>query len=492
LQCVENVPVLKEVKNRKIVKSDTLQDNLLIEGDNYHALSVLNYTHKNKIDVIYIDPPYNTGSDDFKYNDRFNHSTWLVFMKNRLEVAKELLSEDGLIFVHCDNNEQAYLKILMDEIYGRDNFLETITVVNNPRGRDYGALANMHEFMCVFSKTYLYEAYKLYDEEKEFPYKDTNGEFEIRELRNRNIKFNKDNRPNLFYSFWLNPKKQDKDGFYEISIEKKNGWIEVAPAKSQGVQTVWRWGKPKSEENLNINIVGKDNQNGGYQIVEKYREKTRLARSVWWDKEVNSERGTLHLKNLFKGKIFDFPKPEELIKRVIEIGTQKGDLVLDFHLGSGTTASVAHKMERRYIGVEQMDYIENIPVKRLIKVIEGEDGGVSKAVKWEGGGSFVYAELLKNNQKFIEEIEKVKSDKDIKKIYKEMQGEAFFRYDIDIQKLKDKSTEKSFDELDLNSKKNILLDCLDANHLYVNYSDIEDNTFKVDKKDVVLNKKFYE
>jgi adenine-specific DNA-methyltransferase len=213
---------------------------------------------------------------------------------------------------------------------------------------------------------------------------------------------------------------------------------------------------------------------------------------VWWDKEVNSERGTLHLKNLFKGKIFDFPKPEELIKRVIEIGTQKGDLVLDFHLGSGTTASVAHKMERRYIGVEQMDYIENIPVKRLIKVIEGEDGGVSKAVKWEGGGSFVYAELLKNNQKFIEEIEKVKSDKDIKKIYKEMQGEAFFRYDIDIQKLKDKSTEKSFDELDLNSKKNILLDCLDANHLYVNYSDIEDNTFKVDKKDVVLNKKFYE
>ena len=128
----------------------------------------------------------------------------------------------------------------------------------------------------------------------------------------------------------------------------------------------------------------------------------------------------------------------------------------------------------------------------LENVINADPTGVSKYVKWSGGGSFVYAELLKNNQKFVEEIEKAKSDKDLKKIYKEMQEEAFFRYDIDIQRLKDKSTEKSFDELDFNSKKNVLLDCLDANHLYVNYSDIEDSIFKVDKKDVVLNKKFYE
>ncbi|CAC9444949.1 Type III restriction-modification system methylation subunit (EC 2.1.1.72) [uncultured Gammaproteobacteria bacterium] len=290
-----------------------IKDNLIIKGNNLLALHTLKSNFAGKVKLIYIDPPYNTGNDSFNYNDNFNHSTWLTFMKNRLEVARDLLSEDGVIFVQCDDNEQAYLKVLMDEIFERECFIEVITVVNNPRGRDYGGVANMHEFITIFGKTSNYRIHHLVDEKKEFPFKDKTSGFEIRELRNRNTKFNNKNRPNLCYPFYLNTKKQDVNGFYEISLNENKGWVKVMPLISQGIQTVWRWGKEKSQNNMNINICGKAMQeNGKYQIIEKYRKKTRMARSVWWDKEVNSERGTLHLKKLFENKVFNNPKPEEL------------------------------------------------------------------------------------------------------------------------------------------------------------------------------------
>ncbi|MCH2188816.1 site-specific DNA-methyltransferase, partial [Candidatus Gracilibacteria bacterium] len=276
-----------------------IKDNLIIKGNNLLALHSLKKEFAGKVKLIYIDPPYNTGNDSFNYNDRFNHSTWLTFMKNRLEVARELLRDDGVIFVQCDDNEQAYLKVLMDDIF-KGNFIETITVVNNPRGRDYGGIANMHEFINVFGKSENYTIFPLVNKDKEFPFEDENGGFEVRELRNRNTKFNIDNRPNLVYPFYINPKNIGKDGFYEISLKETKGWIRLLPLKSQGIQTVWRWGKEKSLSNMNINIVGKIMKDGGFQIVEKYRGNSRMARSVWFDKEVNSERGTLHLKQLFR------------------------------------------------------------------------------------------------------------------------------------------------------------------------------------------------
>lgn len=323
------------------------KDNLIIKGNNLLVLHSLKRQYAGRVKLIYIDPPYNTGNDSFGYNDSFNHSTWLTFMKNRLEVAGELLREDGVIFVQCDDNEQAYLKVLMDEIFGSENFIEVITVVNNPRGRDYGGVANMHEFLNIFSKSRNYKIYPIIDKNKTFPFKDEHGGFEIRELRNRNIKFNEQNRPNLVYPFYLNPENQDENGFFEISLENHANFVEIFPAKSQGVQTVWRWGKNKSFQNLNTNICGKAMQERGrYQIVEKYRGASRMTRSVWWDKEVNSERGTLHLKELFAENIFGSPKPEETLKRVIDISTIEGDVILDFFAGSGTTAAVAHKMNR--------------------------------------------------------------------------------------------------------------------------------------------------
>ncbi|WP_064612084.1 DNA methyltransferase [Streptobacillus moniliformis] len=467
------------------------KDNLIIKGNNLIALSSILKRYEGKVKCIYIDPPYNTGNDSFNYNDKFNHSTWLTFMKNRLELAKKLLREDGVIFVHCDDNEQAYLKVLMDDIFGGSNFIETITVVNNPRGRDYGGIANMHEFIHVYVKNkQKYKLNKLEDTDKVFPYEDDISGYEVRELRNRNTTFNDINRPNLCYPFYVNPDNEVDNGFLEVSLEPRDNFVEVMPAKSMGIQTVWRWGKEKAFNNLNINVVGKKmSEEGRYMIVEKYRDNTQMARSVWWDKEVNSERGTVHLRTLFGEKVFSFPKPEELLKRIISIGTIENDIVLDFHLGSGTTCAVAHKMGRKYIGVEQMNYIQDITVERMKKVIDGEQGGISKSVNWQGGGSFVYCELLEDGNKFIDKIEEATEETIIElkeEIYKD---DRIIPY---ITREELRKAEEEFKELTLKEKKKVLLKLIDKNKLYVNYSDMKDETFIIDNRDKEFTSSFYE
>ena len=498
-----------EVTEIKRDDNGVIRENLLIKGNNLLALHTLKTQFRGKVKLIYIDPPYNTGGDSFGYNDSFNHSAWLTFMKNRLEVGRELLRDDGVIFVQCDNNEQAYLKVLMDEVLGSENFIEVITVVNNPRGRDYGGVANMHEFINVFSKSNSYKIYPIEDKDKTFPYEDGKGGFEIRELRNRNIKFNDKNRPNLAYPFYLNPKNQDKNGFFEIALEKNEGFVEVFPAKSQGIQTVWRWGKEKSLQNLNTNICGKAMQERNrYQIVEKYRGTSRIARSVWWDKEVNSERGTLHLKRLFDGKIFDNPKPEETIKRVMEMSTIEGDLVIDFFAGSATTTAVAHKMNRQWIAVEQMDYAETITMERLKKVVgkkvkvEGkliekidyDTGGISKSVNYQGGGDFIYCELMLYNQAFMDKIKASQSSEALVALWRDIAENSFLNWYVNAEIPEDAVAdfiEIGKGENGLEKQKKLLAELLDKNQLYVNLSEIEDEDFGVSAEDKVLSKQFY-
>ena len=462
-------------------------DNLIIKGNNLLALHCLKQKFRGQVKLIYIDPPYNTGNDSFHYNDKFNHSTWLTFTKNRLEIAYELLRDDGVIFVQCDDHEQAHLKVLMDEIFKRDNFITTMTIVNDARVRNYEALAKTHEFVCVYAKTALYELYQTVNESKEFAYSDEEGDFDIYELRNRNIQFNSQNRPNLFYPFYLNPNKKDKNGFYEVGLQNKKGWIEVLPLKSQGVQTVWRWGKETAEKHLNTILFGKESSSG-YQIVKKYRGKTRPFSSVWHDKEIKTDRGTLEIKALFNNKrVFDFPKPEAYMQRIIEMSTKPNDIILDYHIGSGTTCAVAHKLGRKYIGIEQMDYVEKITVERLKKVIHGEHGGISKKVNWKGGGSFVYMELMELSEAYIRDIKKAETTKVLLGIYEKMKKEASFRYEVDLSKF----DEKEFGKLSLKDQKQVLLGCLDKNHLYVNYSEIDDTTYKVSTEDKKLNREFY-
>lgn len=228
-------------------------------------------------------------------------------------------------------------------------------------------------------------------------------------------------------------------------------------------------------------------KDGRYQIVEKYRDTKQMARSVWWDKEVNSERGTLHVKSLVGKQSFTYPKPEETLSRILEMTTDEGDLVLDFFAGSGTTASVASKMGRRWLAVEQMDYIEELTKTRLKKVIEGEQGGISKAVEWQGGGSFVYAELAASNSAFADRIEAAPDMAALKTIHVDMQATGYLRYDVD---LRDFDTD-DFAELPLDDAKRVLMDCLDANHLYVNLGSLGDEDFNIAEEDARATRSFY-
>ena len=365
-----NAPINKTLRpcREESVDFDTTE-NLYIEGDNLEVLKLLQETYLGKIKMIYIDPPYNTGND-FVYEDDFAQSTdeylansgqydedgnrmvqntesngrfhtdWLNMLYPRLKLAKDLLTDDGVIFISIDDNESANLKKICDEVFGAVNFIGQITVVGNPRGRDYGGVARMHDYLFVYKKSPEAVINLIEDSENSFKMFDSLGGFELRELRNRNIKFNKENRPNLYYPFYINPATEDEHGLHEISLEPKDGWIELYPLESQDVNTVWRWGKQKSQENLNVNIKAKPMRNGSYMIVEKYREGRMMARSVWWDKDTNTEKGTLLVKELMEGKVFDYPKPVEMLMKTIEMGTDsdEGAYVLDFFSGSATTA----------------------------------------------------------------------------------------------------------------------------------------------------------
>ena len=351
-------------------------ENLYIEGDNLDVLKLLQETYLGKVKMIYIDPPYNTGSDliyddDFamdsniyigvsgqydsdnnrlfentESNGRF-HTDWLNMLYPRLKLAKDLLCEDGVIFISIDDNENNNLKKICDEIFGAASVVGQITVVGNPRGRDYGGIARMHDYILVYRKSSATQLNLIEDKDSTFKMFDEMGGFELRELRNRNIKFNKENRPNLYYPFYINPDKEDKNGLHPISLDPTPGWIELWPLESQGINVVWRWGKEKSKNNLNTNIMAKPMRNGSYMIVEKYREARVMARSVWWDKDTNTEKGTLLVKELLQGKVFDYPKPVEMLYRMLEMGTNYEDLVLDFFSGSATTAHAVMQLNAK-------------------------------------------------------------------------------------------------------------------------------------------------
>ena len=359
-------------------------ENIYIEGDNLEALKLIRQNYYGSIKMIYIDPPYNTGND-FVYNDSFSmteheadieegnvsefgeryilnaksqnkyHANWLNMMYPRLKIAKDLLKDDGVIFISIDDNEIADLKKICDEIFGEENFMAQIVLENDSRARPYGVIATTHEYILVYTKSVEFDPIPLVDENKEFQYEDEEGGFTLYELRNRNIAFNIDNRPNLYYSFWLNPDSADKNGLYQIDLEKHEGWIEVYPLESNGVKTVWRWGKSKAKENLNTVLFGKMSTTGNWQIVKKYRENTYVLNSVWTDKEFKTDRGTLELKKMFGKKVFDFPKPVDLIIQLMRFTLEKEDTVMDFFSGSATVAEATMRLNagdnghRKYI-----------------------------------------------------------------------------------------------------------------------------------------------
>lgn len=468
-----------------------LKQNLLIKGNNLLALYTLSERLGGQVKLIYIDPPYNTGNDGFRYNDNFNHSAWLAFMKNRLEVARKLLTDDGVIFVQCDDNEQAYLKVLMDEVFKSDNFQATIINNATPNGRDYGFFAQNQEYIHVYSKDPHSAHLNKIAETNTDKYKkeDQIGRYYLHPLFNSNSNFHKENRPNLYYPFYISS-KTNQEGYYDLSLEKQEGWAEVYPPASQtdGTQFVWRWGKDKAGQNLNVEIVGQKMTNGVFRVAQKMRLGDKIPRTIWSDASFSNRRGTEQLQLLFKGKIFAYPKSEELLKQIIAIGSNEGDIVLDFCLGSGTTSAVAHKMNRRWVGIEQMDYIEEVAKERLKKVVAGEQGGISKAVGWNDSGSFVYLELKKYNQEYVERIMEATSLSELEDLYVDMRNNAFLKFWFDRHAFE---KDEDFRKLDLDGRKEALADVLDENQLYLNYADMDDTRHKVTDTEKSLTDKFY-
>ncbi|GHR03653.1 site-specific DNA-methyltransferase [Helicobacter pylori] len=462
--------------------------NYLIKGNNLIALHSLKKKFAKQVKCIYIDPPYNTGNDSFNYNDNFNHSSWLVFMKNRLEIAREFLSDDGVIFVQCDDNEQAYLKVLMDEIFLRENFVSCITHIVKPEGRMYGQVAKTHEYILVYAKNINNLIFNEIEKEGHaFSYVDEKGGFDLKSLENGNFTvFNSSNRPNLRYGFFVDEKTINSDGFMPVYTEYKDGLTEVMPKTKDSFEYVWRWGKEKASNEI-FDIVATKNKNS-ILIFQKTRSSTTRAKSIFWDKSMITKKGTDEIKILFNnGSIFDTPKPEALISRILEVSTNENDLVLDFFAGSGTTCAVAHKMKRRYIGIEQMDYIETITKERLKKVIEGEQGGISKKCDFKGGGSFVYAELKEVNLEIKKQILNAKSMGECLKIFDDLNERFLKRADCKIEGIHS----EEFQNLDLNEQKRICCALLDSNEDYLNLGDMDEDAWGIDEITKKYNEIFY-
>lgn len=393
----------EEVSEINRGEDDVIRENLIIKGNNLLALHTLKPLFRGKVKLIYIDPPFNTGTDSFGYNDRFNHSTWLTFMKNRLEIAYELLSSDGSIYVHLDCNEVHYCKVLMDGILGRQNFQREIVWrigwVSGYKTKAKNWIRN-HDTILFYTKGDLF--------------------------------FNKKYIP------------------YPENYVRRDG----KPPEGEGYAIEDTWNCSEIDRLDSIQIKSFD------------QEKT----------------GFLTQKN------------EALLLRIIASATNESDIVLDFSAGSGTTAATAHKMKRQYILIEQMDsQIESI-INRLINVVKGDTKGISNNVNWQGGGDFIYCELMKYNEAFMDKIQVANTSEEIVEVWKDIANNSFLNWyvnpEVPEEALKD-FIEIGKEDNGLDKQKKLLAELLDKNQLYVNLSEIDDSDFGVSEKDKKLNQLFY-
>jgi len=485
----------------------TITDNLIIKGNNLLALHTLKKEFAGKVKLIYIDPPFNTGSDSFRYNDSFNQSSWLTFMKNRLEVSKQLLHKEGVIYIHIDDNEAGYLKVLCDDVFGKENFVNEIIVTTN---KPFGFKGTSDSLFKQANHIYLYARSK------------------------HTITLNR---------VWI---ERDYDTAYNMVFnnfdkpEEEWTWesIDMATAKSLGYENKSKALEHISKEEFEdkIALFALNNADRVFQtagvsggafikrkktIEKSAKERDKLFRHpndymdyiflkgrrvIFYKERLIELNGAkvpgelitdtwtdIAIEGIAKEGNVDFSrgkKPEKLISRVLELSSNVNDIVLDFFAGSGTTGAVAHKMKRQYILCEQMDYVEELPINRIKGVVEGDQSGISKAVNWQGGGSFVYLELKKFNETFMEQIEEAKSTETLLQIWEQMKAKSFFKYSIDLRAFENSLDE--FKQFDLKRQKEILCELLDKNQLYVNLSSLNDADFACTEEEKRLNQDFYQ
>ena len=475
----------QEVTDIQRDENGTIRENLIIKGNNLIALHTLKQQFRGQVKLIYIDPPYNTGSDSFGYNDNFNHSSWLTFMKNRLEVAREFLKDDGIILIHIDDQEMHYLKLVADDIFGRDNFIATVPRKTRSGKSDVPyKLSQDFDWMLMYTRgaskkdnLFQRDVSRKYHKTPDFP----NDEWRLSDLTTQRTIHE---RPNSNFTL-VNPR--NGEGFpvnpnrcWGITKDSVDEYLKKGKIVFPGDYNFLNIKRPamrvfKSEDIGKTAYVSSDFLN---QVMDE------LLKSM-----VN-RKGTDEIVEIFGRKAFSYPKNELLMQRIIEYTTKAGDIVLDFHLGSGTTAAVAHKMGRQYIGIEQMDYAETLPVERLKKVIAGEQGGISETINWQGGGDFIYCELMPYNQAYIDKIQAAQSSEELVALWKDIAENSFLNWYVNEQI--PEAAVKDFIAIDdVKKQKHLLAELLDKNQLYVNLSEIEDADFQVSEEDTMLNRAFY-
>ena len=484
----------------------TKNDNLIVKGNNLLCLSSLLSTHAGEVKLIYIDPPYNTGSDGFDYNDNFNHSSWLTFLKNRLEAAHQLLKLDGTIAISIDHNELGYLLVLLDEIFGVENRKNIITI---KRGSVTGAkvinpgVVNISEYVVIYSRDA-----KFWSPNRVYRKKERDNRYN-KYIINSEDSFDKWEFASLLEAF------AEHKGIQKSKLRKTLGESydqEIENFVMDNREKVIRFAslddKSISASALKLKYISKGDPSKLYSLEREdgrpyYMFKGELIlfakdrmseidgelnfgeliSDIWNDvlpNDLHNEGGV----ELRKGK-----KPEKLISRLVELCTNENDLVLDFFSGSGTTGSVCLKSKRQFIICEQLEYTETLPLQRLLNTIGGEQSGVSKSYNWKGGGSFVYVELMKQNELYLDKIQAAKNKSELLSIWKEMDDSAFVSFLFDKKTFNERLD--AFKTAPIEEMKQYLVEILDKNQLYVNYSEIEDESYGVSEADKKLNHQFY-
>lgn len=499
-------------------------DNLIIKGNNLIALHSLKKRFAGRIKLIYIDPPYNTGSDSFGYNDSFNHSTWLTFMKNRLEVARELLSDDGILWVQTDDGEVNYLGVMLDGIFGRDNFINLVTVktkIGGVSGSSEGkSLKDATEFIQVYAKnkesislkpifamTPVWEYIQTEYIEAGKSWKYTSVLLDLGEK----VLIKTDEENGRAYYHYPNVKTCSVKQYANdngLTEEEVYNSIPEKIFQSTNAQSSVRTTLIRETENIesgfvSVSYIPSKGKNQG-ELIEIFYTNTKRMIMFLSDMLTEDSEGNLLYKeklttlwdsiqynNLSKEGLIDFPngkKPEKLLQNIIEMSTEENDIVLDFFGGSGSTAATSHKLKRQYISIEQIDGQIEKTIERLVNVTSGKDEkGISKDVNWTGGGSFVYAELKNDAQDFKDAILDMTTTEELLELFEIAKKSSFLAYRINPKRLK----ASEFEKLSLAEQKQILSEIIDNNNLYVNYSDIDDSDYGISAEDKKLNHEFY-
>ncbi len=489
-------------------------DNLIIKGNNLLALYSLRKKFAGRIKLIYIDPPYyfvaNKSEDTFNYNSNFKLSTWCTFMKNRLEIARDLLSEDGAIFVQISDDGVGELHLILKDVFnrnGENNFINKITVkTKSPSGfaSVNPGVFESAEYIIAFAKNKKRWTYNHQYVESQY---DPNYKWYI---TNKDAEYTQWNITDIGEQVAI------LNGFPNkaAAIEKLNGAIfekmvsdfalqhknEVFQSTAIGEDAGSEVVEARNKSRQDAGVIYQVERNNHYTVyvyngreMAFYAKKCRnidgkevptvLLTNIWSDisYEGIAKEGNVRLKG---GK-----KPEKLIRRIVEMASNPGDIVLDFFAGSGTTASVVHKLGRQFITCDQLDSQVEMSLKRLKNVVDGDQSGISKLVNWQGGGSFVYSELAKANQQFIDEIKVAETNKSLSAIWQQMQATGYLNYKINITTIDESAAD--FTELSLDDQKRFLIECLDKNMLYIPVNDMESEEYAISEEDKRLTKEFY-